>query len=159
MQRVRLPLRHHEQQLKCMSRITGRWLAHPSKSPCRFARKRGKVYRDVSRRNHISLYSLGSLTTGMPAAEKLYEQSSHWENGVWLSFPVTSCHVIIIIIINNIIITINITLCMLRMSTNYYKMCFWVGHLTSNKPFNFADLDHDLSSELSNGILTTANCG
>ena len=66
----------------------------------------------------------------------------------------TSCHVIIIIIIN-IIITINITLCMLRMSANYYKVCFWVGHLTSNKPFNVADLDHDLSSELSNGILTT----
>jgi len=48
-------LRHHEQQVKCTSRLTDGWLSHPSKAPCRFARERGKAHRGVSRRNETSL--------------------------------------------------------------------------------------------------------
>ena len=63
-------------------------LSHPSKAPCRFARERGKVHRGVSRRNETSLWVPWRRECQLL---KSYEQSSHSENGVWLSCQVPSC--------------------------------------------------------------------
>ena len=63
MQRVRLPPRHHEQQLKCMSRLMDRLLSHPSRA--RLAVLPGNEGKSIGKFS----------STGTPAAEKLRAMS------------------------------------------------------------------------------------
>ena len=84
-------LQKNTKKLKIMMKyswLTDRWLSHPSKAPCCFAREWGNVHRGISRRIETSLW--------VPVRRerqllKSYEQSGHSENGVWLSWWVPSC--------------------------------------------------------------------